>query len=295
MPRKNKFDVTRAVASDIGTIDASVKARTRVQYEGRWRHAEAFRLQHGFAEWNRESLTALLTSLQQQGVRSELYRAAIRFHLLRQGREIEWLKDERIRTAARGATALTKKAAATAPRGAISRGMLQDQLLPWLERAGEHEAVHAAAIGFWAQLRVSQLLELRVGDCLPDEPTTAQLCIRKDKRCHTDGETEVHFKVVPLETRFHFDQISQGREHGQKLFSLTQEHFRGLIKRAAVELRWPTGVEWDGPHCLRHGGTALIRERIRISVEQLTFHQTAGMVEWYGRSHLQRRRQRDEE
>ena len=53
---------------------------------------------------------------------------------------------------------------------------------------------------------------------------------------------------------------SAGRPHGELLFPWFNEtKANDLIHRAAVTFGWPAGLQFDGCHCLRHGGCQAVK------------------------------------
>ena len=69
--------------------------------------------------------------------------------------------------------------------------------------------------------------------------------------------------------------------------------FRAVIKDAAVALRWPAHLKWDGTHCLRHGGVARLKKLLLASnasaeTRLLTLQMSEAMQKHYSRSNKDR-------
>jgi len=82
--------------------------------------------------------------------------------------------------------------------------------------------------------------------------------------------------------------LVSGQPDNTCLFPVKEETLRAIVKRAAVALQWPSGLVWDGPHCLRHGGVA------EVIAAQPWLHQSPSTIVHYARNNATRKRPRNE-
>ena len=203
-----------------------------------------------------EGLVRFLHACRQQGARGttlEGYRSAVlwvqRIHDLEQ-----FAADERLVRAVAGYKHFDK--CHGIPRGAVTWSMLQ-QLL-----AGAPQWRDAFEVVFLCVLRVTQLLRMLVGDAVLTADGAVVLTVRAEKRnkcgspySHVSRKEIVHPRAKEL-----LGRLQQGRVHGESMFpGFSSAAANEIIQRAAVALGWPSGLQFDGVHCLRHGGCQFIK------------------------------------
>lgn len=242
---------------------------------------------------NREGffLFLLAAGEQLQG-RLEGYRAAIA-HFQKVEAEHPWADDEDIRLATKGAFYKGKAPRTKEPKGSLTMKMFEDLISFCQERYPEF--VIPFAVIYLAALRVKQGMFLRAGDLL-EEGDDLVLLVRKDKRVSKDSkEGEVHLKPVPEEFRAIWAQAVVGKKHGDWVFSPREVPYSRaleIIKEAATVLKWPVGLDYAGPHALRHGGTALIVRRVEELVRGYYTQMSTGTSAAYSSGNAQRLRKR---
>ena len=206
--------------------------------------------------WDFEGLLRFLHACRQQGARGttlEGYRSAVlwiqRIHDLPQ-----FAADERLVRAVAGYKHYDK--CHGIPRGAVTWGMLQ-QLL-----ANSPQWRDAFEVIFLCVLRITQLLRMLVGDAVLTADGAVVLTVRAEKRnkCGSVYTAVSRKEVVHPRAKELLRRLQQGRVHGQKLFpGFSAAAANDIIQRAAVALGWPSGLKFDGVHCLRHGGCQFIK------------------------------------
>jgi hypothetical protein len=128
----------------------------------------------------------------------------------------------------------------------------------WLCGRGDLEGAALTVIVFDALLRDQDWNRLRTEDISDDgERVALQLGVfSRDERCKTGFEQGVVL-LRPAATQI-ARALRATRHAGQRVFSLTDEQFRTMIRQATMALGIPSmdnGLEWV-PHCLRHGGAS---------------------------------------
>ena len=206
--------------------------------------------------FNLEGLIRFLHGCRQQGARGstlEGYRSAIlwvqRIHDLDQ-----FAGNDRLVRAVAGYQHYDK--CHGTPRGAITWSMLQ-QLVNMFPQY--HNIFGAIFLGV---LRVTQAIRMLVGDAVGTPDGSVVLTVRAEKRnkCGT-AYTSISRKelVHPLAKEL-FMKLQAGRAHGAPLFpGFSPSDANDAIQRAAVALGWPAGLQFDGVHCLRHGGCQFVK------------------------------------
>lgn len=193
-------------------------------------------------------------------------RSALRKELLVEGMR-PWTDDEDVAAFFRGASFQGGHAPRALMRGTVTPQMLIDLI------AHTHNTdprfVDPITVQFGAALRVSQLVAARSGDFTGvGEDGRAYLWTEVDKRRNAKTMTKAgigrHKKEVFLqEAQQALQRRQDQRPRGSLLFPTTEwrkAEYNAHIRRAALELQWPDGVNWDGCHILRHGGAAVLAE-----------------------------------
>jgi len=150
-------------------------------------------------------------------------------------------------------------------RGAITQPML-DQLI-----TVDSTYAPAFLLIFFAVLRVGQFSRLLVGDAviLGDQCT---LTLRQDKR-NRAGTVQTHIThktvVMPV-AKAVLEAAQVNRPRGEVMFPWFSEvEANQIIHTAAIQFGWPTGLVYDGVHCLRHGGCQAAKVFIAKLLAQL--------------------------
>lgn len=112
-------------------------------------------------------------------------------------------------------------------------------------------------------MRWSQFEEFRLGD-LHTEGTSDYVILRKDKRVRAAGANadELHYKLISAAQKEYALQLFDlfpDKVQGQVLFEKQDapvQTMRKFIQATAKKNNWPANVEFDGPHCFRHGFAA---------------------------------------
>lgn len=169
-----------------------------------------------------------------------------------------------------------------APRGAIDMGMLED-LIKLFPRNG-----NAYAAIFLCVLRKSQAEKLRGGDAHMTAAGQVSLTVRADKR-NKAGTTYEHTAVKEIlshDAKALIMSLSGMVRHGALIFDgVDFEALSEDIKRAAVILRWPAHLVFDGIHCLRHGGAQVVKAFVCAVLERAGNNcgMSAKTATWYSR------------
>ncbi len=151
------------------------------------------------------------------------------------------------------------------PRGAITTGMLKQ--LAALDPA---YATGYATI-FYCVLRKGQFLKLRNGDAQVTDEMEMFVTLRRDKRMNRDSVREVitNKEVVHPAGKALLLSASNG-EHGTLMFpGFDTERANTKIREAAIVFGWPAELDFDGIHCLRHGGSQVVKAFIARLVARL--------------------------
>lgn len=206
--------------------------------------------------FNLEGLVRFLHACRQQGARGstlEGYRSAVLWVQRAQGLET-FAENDRLQRAVEGFRHFDK--CHGVPRGAITFEMLR-QLL-----GGFPLCEDAFLVIFLCVLRVTQLLRMRVGDAVVTPDGSVILTVRAEKRnrCGTPYTSISRKEIVHPLAKELLGRLQQGRVHGELIFpKFSPAEANEIIQRAAVMFRWPSGLQFDGVHCLRHGGCQFIK------------------------------------
>ncbi len=269
-------------------VDEGVQYATRHQYELKTKRLEAFREELN-APWSEELFIAFLREVRESGLKeAESFRSALLHHLTREGKDTDFLRTEAVRKATEGIR--LQHAIRDRPQGTITEAMFEEWVT-WLRGKGELSVAIFSTVIYCTQLRISEACDLRVGDAQVDADG-GLVTLRKDKRVTRrrmrNGVLEKHISKKTLAL---YRRLEGDRGIGDYLFPeghRMAKRIRELLKEAARVLKWPTGVEFRGPHAFRHGGTALLKKRARKAVEEGMAHQSGRTVRHYGKSNKER-------
>ena len=142
------------------------------------------------------------------------------------------------------------------PRGAVE--------FPMLEQLGNLDAKYKRAfwLAYFAVLRVGQLKRMLGGDAIFGEDESCILTIRRDKRCNANNSRELTSRkeVLLPEGKALLRALMAVTPHGQLVFPwFVSAEANAIIHRAAKHFAWPPKLQWDGMHCLRHGGAQRLK------------------------------------
>ena len=125
---------------------------------------------------------------------------------------------------------------------------------------------------FYAVLRAGQAARYRAGDLVIGPDGRATLTVRTDKR-RKAGNTveEVSTKeIVSPAAKALLVAAARGKPHGTVCFPTFDERaLSAAIREAATTCGWPAGLEYDGVHCLRHGGAQYVRTIVEATLARM--------------------------
>lgn len=230
-------------------IRGTVRKSTARKYRAAALHYFDF-VQSRALPFNLTSLERFLHSIRKQGAKGktlEQYRCAVLW-TQRMARTETYATDPDLVKALKGYIYQDKLNGT--PRGAITEPML-NQLL---DRAGAYAP--AFAVIFYAVLRVGQFVRMQHGD-VAISGGRCTIHLRQDKR-NRAGNWYTHIttkEVVMPQAIMLLEEAQRLARPGERLFPWFDETTANdLIKQVAQDCCWPTGLQWDGVHCLRHGG-----------------------------------------
>jgi integrase len=276
MPRHSKVNVREAAARSNREnkeavvremFDGAVQPQTLVQYERQFQTAEEFRVLTHHNSWDPALILVWWKRLEEAGYASlEGWRCAIRHGLLARARfqEAEYFNSDMVIKASKGVGFRAQMG--RKPPGKMNLGMFQG-FLRWLHKKKAAREIEASIILFGAALRIGELRGLRVGDVQEDTETLASLFIRRNKaKTHRHPKRSREFvKPISVELADFIRKLGAGRRHGELLFPNGREleaTIRRSVHRAAVDLGWPSHLDYRGPHVFRHAGVLLLEEKI---------------------------------
>jgi integrase len=282
---------------------ASVRPSSAAQYDSRLNVVAAWHREQGLETLTPETFTLFLQQCMREGKAAvEGYRAALAKVQLAEGLEC-WADGEEYR-------AMAKAVAKAASDRKVDKGSFTEPMIveiigsaqktlrkrcSWQNASSTQGKVVGAlcGIGFLSQLRISQLMRMRVGDAGDDE-SGGTLVVRGDKR---QGRTQVHVKPIDaacLEAiRAWEDNIK-----GKTVYLFPQEAekwLRALLRKREDEGLFPEGLDWSGIHTLRHGGVRRIREKAEELLTGMYSEQTPSTAKFYARPISTRKKRRHEE
>lgn len=292
MPQKRRLDPRKAAAEmrKISSaevlqrrMEASVQTATLRQYLSRIKTMDAFRIHFGSPQWDLNVFAAFLEAIAGAGYKdAEGWRSALWFGLTCRGEAADFLKSETALKMTQGVKLQAKLC--QRPQGTITPAMFRD-LLHWLRKRGASREATIAVVAFEAQLRINEVLKIRVGDAQRDEGGTATLFIRSDKRVN---RLNIKQKTMekPISDRLYsfIMKASALKKQGVALFQPSAaSKLRSLIHLASTALKWPVDVDFRGPHALRHGGTRPLLERAFETFAGGCTQQSIGTFKTYAR------------
>lgn len=143
-------------------------------------------------------------------------------------------------------------------RGAITYGRLM-QVLQTCRQEGQAHLCDPLEVCWLVAIRYSQLARMRLRDAEIGDGDIVTVLLRRDKRRNRktmQKRRHVHAKRVAsarLAEIMH-EVHRANEEEGPMWPSFDVFEARKLIRVAAARYKWPTGLYYDGVHCLRHGG-----------------------------------------
>lgn len=205
MPQHRRLDPKRAageagkwIEKDIvrTRLQASVQAATMRQYLSRFRTMEEFRVNMGKDKWTVPLFAMFLESLARAGYKeAEGWRSALWFALACRGEDASFLSSDTVVKMTQGVRLQARMT--VRQQGTVTPAMFRD-LIAWLrQRKAKHEAALAVVV-YEAQLRISEAMNLCVGDAQCDDGKCAALFIRSDQtrqsneqQAESDGKTDL--------------------------------------------------------------------------------------------------------
>ena len=236
-------------------IQKTVASETQRKYKSAFSRLFDFLVMFALP-FNLESLIRFLHACRQQGARGttlEGYRSAVLW-VQRVSALETFAADDRLVRAVDGYRHFDK--CNGTPRGAITFAMLQQLLgaFPMFQ--------DTFLVIFLCVLRVTQLVRMRVGDAVMTPDGAVVLTVRAEKRnrCGTAYTSVSRKEIVHPLAKELLGRLQQGRVHGEPMFpSFSAAAANETIQRAAAMFRWPAGLQFDGVHCLRHGGCQFVK------------------------------------
>ena len=207
--------------------------------------------------FNLEGLVRFLQACRQQGARGstlEGYRSAVLWIQRIHGMDT-FAADDRLVRAVEGFRHFDK--CNGVPRGAVTHAMLKHLLAMFPQWEDVFWVI------FLCVLRVTQLARMRVGDAVMTPDGAVVLTVRAEKRnrCGTVYTSVSRKEVVHPQAKELLGRLQQNRAHGELLFPrFCSAEANAVIQQAAIVLAWPSGLQFDGVHCLRHGGCQFIKQ-----------------------------------
>ena len=213
-----------------------------------------------------DSFEAFLQACRTQGAKGptlEGYRAGVLLVQRAHGLPT-FAEDARLRRALKGYTYADKLACV--PRGTITEVLLRQF---WTKHP---TLAMITGVIFYAVLRSGQAARYRAGDLVIGPDGRATLTVRTDKRRRAGNNVvEVSTKeiVAPAAKALLF-AAARGKPHGSLCFpAFDERELSEAIRAAAVTCGWPAGLEYDGVHCLRHGGAQHVRALVENILAQM--------------------------
>jgi hypothetical protein len=286
-PPANQVKISGEEARE-GLLDGSIADVTVNGYKGKIRVIERF--------CDGATLTMMLFYqflwvASEQGMNpgtAQGYRCAV-LHAQRRGRFRAldgtcWAAEEELKKACRGVGS-THGFAKGSPRGAITAAMLLHAI-----DANAAAGTPVAIMDQWymwliyeGALRRDEFVTLRTGGITADE-RGLRIQLWVDKRAKKGSNfPQIHPRVVSEQFVRLYTQMSFGlhptddrilRQHP----SATMTRLNNILQRSATLCAWPTGLKFDGIHCLRHGHAVdyrfdpILRERMSCSQQNADYY-----------------------
>lgn len=299
-----KFDIKKAAAEALSfdideqrirMLRALCKDRTNACYDRYFTMIQRFLDELKQPKLTKELFLRLITTTANQEIcNANMLRAALLSYQkshkawLDQGESV-WADDDDVILFCRGAMKIAHKN--KRERGSITEDLFE-QLLSHLQDSSLlrrfPDLNEAFLFIYITGIRFSQFIHYRSGDHII-EGCGKYILLRKDKRSSA-GENETHTKLInDHQYNFILDlESKRNKPKGDILFTIAEapvKEIRTFISEAATALAWPTDVDFDGPHCFRHGFTQkLIVETLRDRTQQCPT-----MIKYYARPNHERR------
>ena len=213
-----------------------------------------------------DSFSAFLQACRTQGAKGETlegYRSGVL--LIQRAHGLEpFAADARLQRAIKGYGYADKIAGV--PRGAITEVMLRQF---WTIH---REFARMTGVVFYAVLRSGQAARYRAGDFVVGPDGRATLTVRTDKRRNAGNNVEeISTKeIVAPAAKALLLAAARGKPHGALVFpEFDGRRMSELIRAAATSCGWPAGLEYDGLHCLRHGGAQHVRALVEAVLARM--------------------------
>lgn len=246
-------------------ISLGVRKDTRKKYASSYRKYIGYCVRKG-RTYGLRSFERYLHACRKLGAAGQTlegYRSAVLWAQRLSGSEA-WAADDRLVRAIAGyeyEDRLTR-----VPRGAITRPMF-GQLM---DHDKKHGVLYAAV--FFGILRKSQARRMRFGDAHIGEDGSMTLTVRSDKRVRRGVVNEAtHVKPILYPAAIEFFRVLMTKgKHGELVFPKFDDKAASeAIKAAAVAFSWPSGVDYDGLHGLRHGGAQELKAFLCLIAGQM--------------------------
>lgn len=261
-----------------------VTQRTVKQYDGRVERMRTFVKDMGSGYMTKDLFVLFCAGLEDQTgggtTTAHMYRMALakaqelepEFAMLEPG-VAPWARDDDMAEITKGYRYQAKEPSDKPKKGVLTRPMLKD-FLAWLRKKGLREDAEFAEACHLCGLRISEALRILVGDVIDDDHETKTLLIRGDKRVNakSDGMEELYPKLLDEDATAFMRNMMTAKKHGDAVFGhmrpkARQQKHRDLYKEAAVALKWPAGLYYDGPHVNRHGWMGMCRQKLGEAVD----------------------------
>jgi len=258
--------------------------RVAKQYDGRVERMREFATQMGSHYITKELFVLFCGGLEDQTgggtTTAHMYRMALAkaqelepvFAMLEPGVD-PWARDKDMADITKGYRYQAKVQSGKAKKGVMTRPMLHD-FLAWLRKKGLAEDADFAELCHLCGLRMSEALRILVGDVIDDDHDTKTLLVRGDKRVNakSDGMQELYPKLLDDDAAAFLLAIMKKKKHGEAILGHMrpkgrQQKHRNLYKEAAIALKWPVGLYYDGPHVNRHGWMGMCRVKLGEAVD----------------------------
>ena len=257
-PTGHKGFITRGIA-------LTVLSDTKKRYTAAFRRFVVFILRERLP-MNLGSFEAFLHACRTQGAKGptlEGYRCGVL--LIQRAHGIDtFANDPRLCRAIKGYTYADKVSGV--PRGSITEAMLRQF---WVVHP---QFAIVTGVIFYVVLRSGQAARYRAGDMVVAPDGRATLTVRTDKRRKAGNSVEETStkEVLSPAGKALLLAAARGKPHGTLCFPRYDERaMSDAIRAAALTCGWPVGLEYDGVHCLRHGGAQYIRTIVEATLARM--------------------------
>lgn len=254
----HKGFVTRGIA-------LTVLSDTKRKYTSAFRRFVVFLIREK-RPMNLDSFEAFLQACRAQGAKGptlEGYRAGVL--LIQRAHGLPAFADDaRLRRALKGYAYADKQVGV--PRGTITEVLLRQF---WTQHP---RLALITGVIFYAVLRSGQAALYRAGDLVIGPDGRATLTVRTDKRRRAGNNVvEVSTKeIVAPAAKALLMAAARGKPHGSLCFpTFNERELSSTIREAATTCGWPAGLEYDGVHCLRHGGAQHVRALVEAILARM--------------------------